>query len=300
MVKKNLCILFMAAAMAFGVNASAQTKDIENSFSAFNSIEASNDFEVTLVFDENYSSIMTVDEQLADYVKAYVKGKTLFIELDEKSVPKETKKAYSAKGAQPPVLRAVVHLPEISAITIADNVVLSSTEPINSDKFTLSVAGNAQVKLLNVNSRNATLNASKKTSVNMTVSSDDITVNTDNQANFKLSYDCKTLTLTPSGSSILSLSGEAHKIDVKSEGSSKTTLTGAADEISFTGKGSSEVDATALKVDDAVVNLSNSSTVKENAGKSLKIELTGNSNLFFGGKPAIDIVSIKSSTVQHL
>ncbi|MCQ2146634.1 MAG: DUF2807 domain-containing protein [Bacteroidales bacterium] len=300
MIKRTLTSICMIAATLFFSNAaSAQTKEIEHEFSAFNAIEVSNAFEVTLVSGESHSAVLTVDGALAELAKAYVKGKTLYIDLDEKNMSKETKALYKGKNAPVPVLKAVIRVPQISSITIAEDVVLGSAEPINAEKFTLSTSGSAQVKALSVNADKVTISSDKKSSINMTVSSNDIDVNTSGSSSFKLSYDCKDLKMSTSGSSEVSVSGSSKNVSLSTAGSSKLTLAGQADNLDVKGAGSSNINAINLPVKDCSVVLSGSCTVTENASNNLKMELSGNSTLIFNGDPKIDIVNIKSSTVQH-
>jgi len=304
MINKKLVSLFVGAvALLTSATAFAQTKDIQHDFSAFTGLSVTSDdpytFEVTLQSSDKYTAVLTVDEKLADYAKAYVKGKTLILEVDEKNIPKETKQAYKAKGAAAPILRVVVSTPEINSVTLSGAVVLTSTMPIDGDKFSLTTGGNAQVKALNVNVKSATINTEKKSNTVMTISADDIELNTAGNSVCKVTFDCKNLQLSPKGSSEISVSGDAAKIGVNSANSSKITITGKANELNVKGEGSSNIEASNLEIDDCSVNLSNSCTVVENATKNLKLELQGNSTVLFGSDPKINIVSIKSSTVQH-
>jgi len=72
--------------------------------SEFNSLNVSDDFEVTLARGA-YGVRLTVDEELAPYVEVYVKAKTLYLSYDEKSVPKELRKLYKGRNGLTPVFR---------------------------------------------------------------------------------------------------------------------------------------------------------------------------------------------------
>jgi len=291
--------MIATASLFFSSAASAQTKEIEHEFSQFTAIEVANAFEVTLVSGTNYSATLTVDGALAELAKAYVKGKTLYIDLDEKNMSKETKALYKGKNAPVPVLKAVIHVPSVSSITIGDNVVLGSAEPITADKFTLSASGSSQVKALSVTADKISISSEKKSAVNMTANADNVEISAAGSSSFKLTYDCKDFSMTTAGSAEVSVSGTSKNAILTTAGSSKITMAGQANNLEVKGAGSSNINAVNLPVDDCSVVLSGSCTVTENASNNLKMELSGNSTLIFAGDPKIDIVNIKSSTVQH-
>ena len=110
-------VIISTAALLFAAQgAYAQTKEEIHELSSFNSIDIQDDFEVT-VTKGNYSIKVTVDAVLSDYVKTYVKGHTLYLFLDEKSVPKDIKKLYKGRSGMTPIMRAIVYTPELESTT---------------------------------------------------------------------------------------------------------------------------------------------------------------------------------------
>ena len=127
---KFLTVVAAGIAMLGGVALHAQTTTMEREFSEFTGIEAANNFDVSIAKGP-FGVQLTVDQVLADCIVSYVKGKVLFLDLDEKAIPKETKKLYKGKNVPPPVLRAIVYLPEsyIERIKLQDSATLSANTP---------------------------------------------------------------------------------------------------------------------------------------------------------------------------
>jgi hypothetical protein len=76
-------------------------------------------------------------------------------------------------------------------------------------------------------------------------------------------------------------------------------LRGKTNSLSVNGSGTSQVDALNFKASDCTARLSNSSKLYEAATEALHIDLSGNSTLIFDGDPVIDIINVKSSTIQR-
>ena len=156
---KSVKNCFMAAAVLFSAAAvsTAQVRTIEHDYSAFDGINASNKFKVTVVFSENYSAA------LESYVQCYVKGGQLYIGLDEKNIPKDLKKAYKGKNASEPTLNAVVNMPVLNSLTLSDEAAFMNTSTINSDNFTLTLNDETSITNLSILAgKSATLNVNKK------------------------------------------------------------------------------------------------------------------------------------------
>ena len=95
------------------------------------------------------------------------------------------------------------------------------------------------------------------------------------------------------------MEGETLNASVTSSGSSRVTLKGKTSDLNVTGSGLSSVDAINLKTSECTVKLTNSSKLYEAATETVHIDLAGNSTLVFDGDPVIDIINVKSSTIQR-
>ena len=294
----------------------AQLSDKEIPVSEYNSINVSDDFEVTLARGA-YGVRLTVDKDLAPYVEVYVRAKTLFLSFDEKAVPKDIKKLYRGKNGLNAVFRVVAYTPEIQSITLADNAVFIGVEEFVASNFELTAAGKSQVKNLSVMAASAKISMKKNTTAVVSVRSErGVEVSTDNNANLKLTATGNELAIHSEGSSIVVASGPCHslnvfsagssqvtvtsdteKVDLTTEGSSKVVLTGKGDVLSVKGSRNSSVDAYSMPFEEVTADLAGSSNVTVSVARKLDATLVGGSALFYSGAPEFRIGKIVKSTL---
>ena len=309
-------VLLGASQRVAAQSLSAQVTDKDIMVSEFNAVNVSDDFDVT-ISRGTYGVRLTVDKELAPYVEVYVRSKVLYISFDEKSVPKELRKQYRGKGALTPVFRVMAYTPELQAVTLSDNAVLSGVEEFVTSDFELTAVGKTQVKNLSVSAASARISMKKNAVASLNLKTDrGVEVNTDNNANLKLTFTGRELALTSDGSSLVvadgptrslnlstggssqvSITSETEKVEVTAEGSSKLTLTGKALEMEVKGSRSSVVDAFAMPLEEVEANLSNSSTVTVSVSKKVTANLVGGSALLYSGNPAFQIEKIVKSTL---
>lgn len=295
--------VFTIASTAF---CQAQTRTIEHDFSEFDGIAASNSFKVSIGSTENlesaggYSVKITVDDALESYVQCYVKSKTLYIGLDEKSIPKEVKKQYSAKNAPSPVLNAVVYMPTLNSITLSDDAVFTPSGTLDSKDFSLTLSDNTSLSNLNVTAKSASVKVSKKAKLSsINIKADDISVNAEGSGNIILEYASKNLTVDNSGSAQLTLNGSSDKVTVTTSNSAKATISGKASSIKAQGKGgSSVIDASSLSVLDASVAIDGAS-VMVNPENTLRLDLGKGATVKYTSDPVVTIVSIQNASVTR-
>ena len=113
----------------------AQTRIIEHEYSEFDAISVSDGFKVTLVEKDGYNAKFKVSDALESYLECYVKAGTLYIGLDDKSIPKEVKKSFKGKNSDGPVLEATIYVSSLNSITLNDDCTFSSSNSLNSGKF---------------------------------------------------------------------------------------------------------------------------------------------------------------------
>lgn len=306
----------MAAFAGLQIAASAQTKEISREQPEFTAINVANDFDVTLCQGDMYQVTLTVDEALSPYVYAEVKGKTLNIYFDEKNVAKEVKQKYK-KEKLTPIFHAVVTMPVLESVTIANNVVLNSTTPFECpERFELTVTDKAQIKLLTVNARSANLVLMKEASAVLNVTSVyAIDISTEDKANLRITTNteelvvnalgssrvditnvCSKLTIGSKGSSQVFVSGPCKNAAITAEGSTKISVSGKGQNLSVKASKNSNVDAYGLEVEDSSLEMSGSSVVNINASGTVELSLTGG-KLTFGGSPIFRIVKISKASV---
>lgn len=303
MIKKYLLsvIASIALCIAGSIYASAQT-----ALSEFDTIDVENDFEVTLV-KGSYAIALTVDSALDPYVRAYVKGKTLYIGVDEKAVPKDVKKMYKGKNAPEKILRAVVYAPQLNEISLKDNSTMIGTEEFATDRFSLFVGDKAILKSLNIYSTQATITMKKNASAIIALrSSGDVQIEAGNNSNLQINgLECKDLKISTSNSAQITASGNTHNIAVVSDGSSVTSVTTNTEKVYITASGSSKVNVTGtasllsvkgsrscvvntinLPVNEAECEMNNG-TLNLSVAKKLSVNLSGGGEVYFSGQPEI-------------
>lgn len=290
-----------AALCAAGVMASAQVKEIRHDFSAFNAVEVDYDFNVNVVTsDKDYSILLTVDDVLTDYVKTYVKGRTLYISFDKKSLPKDIKNLYKGRKSDKPTLMATVYAPkDITSFKLSAKAVLSVENEIECEDFKLELDELSSVKKISVNADKAVIKSNNTASANMIIYADELEIEADGKSSLDMDASVENLNLKAAGACSILYTGETVNANLDLSGSSKATMKGNALYLGVTGSNSSSLDAINLKTPEASVKLSNSSKVTEAATEKLHIEMSGNSTLVFDNDPAVDIISIKSSTVTR-
>ena len=311
-----VAVLALAPQRLSAQSQTAQLSDKEIPVSEFNSLNVSDDFEVTLSRGP-YGVRLTVDKDLAPYVEVYVKAKTLYLSYDEKAVPKELKKLYRGRNGLNPVFRVVAYSPELRSVTLEDNATFIGVEEFVSPDFDLTAAGKSQVKNLSVSANSARINLKKNARATLSVRSQrGVEVSTDNNANLKLTATGNELTINSEGSSVVVASGPSQTLNVLSSGSSQVTVTSDTEKVNLTTEGSSTVvlsgkavsmtvkgsrsstvDAYSMPIEDILADLAGSSSVTVSVSKTADVTLVGGSALYYSGSPEFRIEKIVKSTL---
>ena len=310
--------IFAATLLAFPAKAQVTTQLEEKTLPVgdFSSISVADDFEVSLVKGA-YSVRVTTVKELAPYVQVYVRAKVLYITYDEKSVPKDIKKMFKGKGSPEPVFRAVVYLPELNGVTLANNVTLMSTDEFSGFNFEMNLGDKSQVKSLTVRASNVTVNMKKNAQATVTLKADNrMELNTDGNAVLKLSGQAMELAMNAAGSSEVSAIGDfrsstltmgnsatalvsqkSDKAVLQVSGSSNLTLTGDAEQMIVRGDKNALVEANGFTVKKVEANLSGSARVNVTVTELIDATLVGGSSLYYTGTPSIQIGKIIKSTL---
>ena len=298
-IQSLLATIFMFASIS--VLSFAQTRTVEHEFSEFDAISVSDGFKVTMVEKAGYNAKFKVSDALESYIQCYVKAGTLYIGIDEKSVPKEVKKSFKGKNSDGPVLEATVYVPVLNSVTLNDNSTFSSDGSLSSNDFKLSLSGTSSITNLNVSANSASLSVSKKSklsSINVKVV-DKVTVNAEGSASVVLEFSAKTLEVNNSGSADLAINGQCETTSVCTAGSAKLSLAGKASILNVSGTGgSSKIDAVTMSVDDVNVSLDGASLTVTPA-KNLSLDLGKGASVCYSGDPLVKIVKIQNATVTR-
>lgn len=299
MIKKLLVAVTLCVASV--VSGFAQTRTIEHEYSEFTSVVASNGFHVNLVKDDIYATRLTVDDALESYVQCYVKAKTLYIGLDEKSIPKDLKKSYKGKNTSDPTLVVTVYAPSINALTLSSDATFSANFTISVPTFDLNLADNCSVENLSIDApKSVNLTISKKakmSSLDIKTGRLEVSASGNGIITGQISVDA--LSVISTNSAEVSFTGNMKNSEINASGSSKILLTGRGDKLAVSGKGvSAKVDASGLSVDEATVDVAGLS-VFLNADKSIELNLEKASEVQYSGDPDIEIVKVLNSSITR-
>lgn len=297
---KSLFAVFFAVTSMPALSV-AQTRTIEHEYSEFDAISVSDGFKVTMVERDGYNAKFKVSDALESYVECYVKGGTLYIGIDDKSVPKEVKKTFKGKNSDGPILEATVYVPSLNSITLNDDCTFSCGNSLKAGDFKMSLADNSSISNLNVSAGSAVISVSKKAKLSsFNIKADgNITVNAEGNAGVVLEYSAKNLNVNNSGSADLAINGQCDAASVCTAGSAKLSLSGKAKTLNVTGKGgSSKIDAVSVSVDDVAVSLDGAELTVA-PGKNLSLDLGKGASVCYSGDPKIKIVKIQNATVTR-
>lgn len=295
---KRILILTAALAMAFA--AAAQTTTKSEDLVAFDSIEISNDFEVTFHQADFYRVDWTYDTILNDVVGVSVSGKTLHISLNKKGMSSELKKTYRGRNAPKPILKATVYAPSFSNLTLSENAVFNAADNrIETDVFQLSVTDKAQVSRLSVGADRAVITTDKDGKAALTLAAGQIDIRTARSSALDLKQTSGTLNISAANTSVVTVSGDTEAMATTTQNSSKVTVSGTASTLRHDGKGSSEVDVLNAPVQSAEVTMANSGKLYLSVSDTLRVDLKGGSSVYFSGEPQISVVNIVSSTLTR-
>ena len=296
--KLIVCAIALTAASTL---ASAQVKDISHDFSSFDSIDIDYDFHVNVVKSEkNYSVTATVDDVLVEYVQTYVKGHTLYITLDKKSLPSDIKKLYKGRKSESPILNATVYMAsDLSSVKMSGASTLSVQQDIECKEFNAEIDESAVINKLHVDASSFSIASDNKSTANLVVYADDIKITSTGNSTININQDSQKFEVNASGSSKIDADGESLETVLNTTASSKVVVKGKTDNLSIKGEGLSNVDALNLQTGDCSVELSGNCKVTEAAKNVLHISMKGSSTLVFDGEPVIDIINVKSSSISR-
>ncbi len=300
---KSFISSFLAAAvliLASAFSGSAQTRTIEREYSPFDGVEASNGFKVSVIKNDSYSVKINVDDALESYVQCYVKSNVLYINLDDKNIPKELKKQYKGKNSEEPTLVAYVYVPVLNSLTLNDNCKFIESGTISAEKFSLKLTGSTVISNLSIVAKSAEFSVDKNAKLNSLIvkTEGDVTVNGDGKGSVILQCTSRNLTVNGGGSSKIKVNGDVeNKIVVNTTGSSKTDISGRSENVTIKGKGG-EVDVTGVSSEVVTASFSGASALVS-PSKTLELDLGKGADLKYLGNPEIRIIKIQNASVSR-
>lgn len=295
-------LLSIIALCAFTAASIAETIEKKEHFSSFSSIEIHDSFEATVQPGTSYEVVLNVDKRVSDYCRMYVQGTTLIIELDEKSYPKELKSQLRKKDSAPLILVANISMPitaGLQSIKLTDEAILASVTDFNlPQQLEIITDGTSKVKSFDVKAPKVTISSAKKSSVQANANASEVNVTAKQNANVSLTVNSSKVNVSIENSAIVNLDGTTSSAEFKTAGSSELNVKAKINNVNITGKNNSHIDAHSAEIANVDLELT-SSSCEINPREALRITLSSNAKLIFGGSPVIDIQKIANSSVTR-
>lgn len=272
----------------------------EDAFASISGISAGNKFNIKLVDGPSIKLTMTTEDVLADYIHLTLVDGILTLTFDEKSITKEVKAVLKHRDPKSIRMDAVLSVPsscKFNSVSLSESAVLESDASFGScESFALNVTGNAVVKSLNINSKEATVGVAKHADVKITMSCSNSIIRSEGNSVVELDVSGNEASVESIGASSVKLVSTASAIRVNAAGSSNVSLSGTGTSLEIEGKNSARIDASGLNTKTAKIT-ANGSTCKVNAQDNLSVCLSGGAKIHFAGSPAVEIIKVEKSSI---
>ncbi|MBP5720893.1 MAG: DUF2807 domain-containing protein [Bacteroidales bacterium] len=298
---KKLCFTLLCGILLFSAGAGAATGQYSRKLSPFSGVDISGPFEVRMVRGSEYRALLSYEDAYDDYVTCDVVSGILVLSLDERRVPSEVKRQFRGKGTPDPVFSAVIYVPElIQTLSMSGKSVLYDTEDLfDKAKISFDLAENAVMKHMSVSTLNFKVSVRGKASADLTVGCKEFVAETANACVLKVEETSEVSNYYLQGSSRVTAKSETGALNVHTKSNCTMSITGSGNTAEFDINGTSEVDAFGFEVPEATVTMTSVCKLGESAYRSLKVNLSGGSSLYFANEPAVSIENIKSSTMAR-
>ena len=294
-------------------------QEIDCEVGEFTAISVSDNLQVVL--QEGACAVKLVsDEALLPYILVSVRDSILFIEYDEKAVPRDVKKVYRGKYAPVPVMRAQVSSPFLNGILASQNAVISGKGTIFADTMDMMITDKATVKDLKVDAESAILHMGKNSVADFTLNVESqLELSLEGSSELKLQYKSRNLLMHQEGNTTAILQGESstatyaisgfaknrstgkgNVLVVEAGGNADVSLAGEMGDLTLSLERTSKVDAVELKASRVKVSQNGWNSATVHAEDFLSVNLTGGSTLHYSGIPAIQVDKIMKSSFVHI
>lgn len=299
-VMKKSIILAISCILFGAVTAMAQPqKVISKDFERFSTVKVQDKFVVKLTNSSKYAVRIICDERIAAHVQAYEKNGTLHLVLDEKGYTKELKKELKQKGAAQPVLEAEIYMPEIKSLILMDKVLVTNSDEIKSDNFTMTVTDDVKVQQLKINCTTADMDISKSAEVSGAefIVSEKMLLKASNSSKSNIALNANKVSFDLNGSAVVDAKASCSLMQITASTGAESHINGTAEAIMVEASGLTRTDVEYLEAQNGKVTLTGSAKCHVNVVDKLTVNLTGSSMLTFKGMPSFGIERILGSTL---
>ena len=193
---------------------------VEHSYAGFSSVQAGSFFEISFIPSDEYRVRIVTDSMIENYILAYAKEGTLYLDVDEKAMPSDVRRIFKAKNPVLAIPHVEIYSPAPRSVSITGNSVIVA------DSFSLALSKTAAVKKLDVRAGKVMLDLDNRSQAYMSVEAESLNVQSSHNTMAELRIDVRNLAVYADGFASVELFGNAVKMTVSTEGSSKISLEG--------------------------------------------------------------------------
>jgi len=291
--------MVLFAVLSYG---QAKPVEINQKQDRFNVIDVSFGYDVTIHESDSYSTTVTIDPSLAEFVNTSVKGGTLYVGMDEKAFTSDLKRLWNSRKYAAMVAKVDIYVPSYNGLYLSGRSVLVKNASIaTTGKFSLVLEDNSSVSDMKVEAAAFDLQMCNKSSAKLSVKALDCKVENRNSAVLELDAAGDSLSIDLAGSTESDIVASFSTVKLKASGSAVLDVDGSAEKyLEVSGEGMSRINAEKMKVDSARVELSGSNRCRVDVKAVLQVNLSGSSHLYFGSDPVVRIDSITGSSMTRL
>ena len=224
--------------------------------SAFEKISSSGGAEVHFYTSDEYRAVLTIDENIKEYIEVLVEDNVLNIRC---------KKGHSIL---PTKFTVDVYCPVLTGVSISGSGIFKNIDTITAPVFESKISGSGKMEGdIECGKYSARISGSGK-------------INGD--------IVCDNYSVAIMGSGKIDGAIECNEYLAKISGSGKITTYGNSNNVDISIRGSGKFDGNELNTKNATVNISGSGNVNISVEDSLKAKISGSGKITYSGLPEID------------
>ena len=223
-MKRVLLILLCALGMTVQMSAQKQVV-VEHGYSGFSAVEAGDCFDISLTASDEYKVRITTDAVVEDYILAYAKDGVLYLDIDVKAMPSETRRAFQSRNRVLATPRVEIFSPSLERIAVSGNSVIDCNDTLAvPGKLTVSLSRAAAIRRMDIKAEAVLLELSNKAQAYLSAEAESLNVQCSHNARAELKINVGALDVYADSFSTVELFGKAATVSMSTEGNSKVSL----------------------------------------------------------------------------
>jgi len=297
-MKRVVTILALLAITISGcITAAAQTVSKDFDLKGFTGVELGSDFRATVHKSDSYKVSVEIADDLAPYLDVRVSNGSIIVEL--RNAP--TKLTILRNK----VMNVTLSMPELRSVTLngSSKITVADSFDLGNGSFSVATAGTSEVRQMEIHARNASLNLSGASRVNLNGDFVSVNIKSVGTSRLDLIADADDLLVNSAGTAVSEIDGSFDTIDLDLGGTANVTLKGEAEEMKVVASSAGSVDALRMPVATATVSLSGAGVCKTYVKEALEVQCTGASTCSYkvDGDIKLDLKEIaRTATLKKL